>query len=226
MNGIFQDFTIYKRYSTHDKVQIAKALDFAKKHHQRQKRESGEDFISHPIRVAKILLQLEVIPEITTAALLHDVLEDTNAHFEDLHQEFGFNIAKLVNTLSKSHKIKLLKHNSDAERKALHHHFLDTIKDPKAAIIKVADRLHNIRTLNFLAPERQKRIACATVKAYVPLAYEIGTKKIAQELEIKSQNYLSPQELTHAQKVAQKYTREIKAKDYHQNALEECRLSF
>ncbi len=220
--NIFSSFPIYQQYSIHDKFQIARALDFAEKAHSKEKRENGDDYITHPIAVAKIIMELNVIPEIVISALLHDVLEDTPVNFEEMHHEFGFHIAKIVNMLSKSYKIKILDHNSDEERKLLHHYFLETISDPKAAIIKIADRLHNMRTLEYTKVEKQKRKSLETIKIYVPLALEMGLPEISKELEEIAKKYLTKEEYVRAKEVSINYDKEIQEKGYHKNAIEKC----
>jgi len=211
-------------YSTHDRVQILKALDFMKKAHNSQKRQSGEKYEIHPIAVANIVIEKKVIPEIIIAALLHDVLEDTSVTFDEMYHEFGFQIAKIVNMLSKSHKIKIIEHGSDLERKLLHHQFLETIKDPRSAIIKVADRYHNISTLEYLSTEKKTRISTETIKIYVPLAYEMGLSDLSTDLEQKSKKYLSEEQYLQAKKISKNYDQEIREKGYHKNAIEKCVL--
>ncbi len=222
----FKDIFIFKHYSTHDKMQVIKALDFAKNAHKSQKRANGDPYIVHPIAVAKIVLELKAIPEITEASLLHDTIEDTSVNFEDIHHEFGFHVAKIVNTVSKSHKIQLLEHNSEEERKALHHMFLETIKDPKSALVKVADRLNNIRTIDALTAEQENRISRETIKAYVPLAFEMGIPKIAEELHNLAKKHLDKKAYNHALEVMKKYDQEIKEKGYHKDAIDHCAFEF
>ena len=225
MNNIqtsFSEIPIYQHYATHDKTQIMRAFEYAKKSHEGQKRKSGEPYIVHPIAVTEIVMHLNVIPEIVISALLHDVLEDTPINFEDIHHDFGFHIAKIVNTLSKSHKIQILDHDTDEERKLLHHQFLELIKDSKAAIIKVADRLNNIRTLDHLSKEKQVRISLETIKMYVPLAYEMGIFDISKELHNTAQQYLSEGEYEHAKALSQIYEKEIQSKGYHKDAIDKC----
>jgi GTP pyrophosphokinase len=222
MTYSFSDLPIFDKYSVHDRVQIERAFSFAKKAHDGQLRQSGEDYFVHPYEVARVLMQLRAIPVIVISGLLHDVLEDTEVPFEELHNDFGFHIAKIVNTVSKSRKIEILDHDSDQERKLLHHQFLDTIKDPMATLVKVADRLHNMRTLNFTKPEKQRRKSIETIKMYYPLAKEIGVSRVANEFKEIASAYLDEKDLDHALDLSKQYDREIQEKGYHKNAIDHC----
>lgn len=218
----FNSLEIFSKYSLHDKVQITKAVEFSRRAHDGQLRQSGEEYFTHPFAVAKILMELKTIPVIVIAGLLHDVLEDTKVNFHEMHTEFGFHIAKIVNTVSKSRKIEILDHGSDGERKILHHQFLDTIKDPMATLVKIADRLHNMRTLNFTRAEKQKRKSLETIKMYYPLAREVGITNVAEELKSISEKYLEKSELEMAFEQSKSYEKEILEKGYHKNALDHC----
>jgi GTP pyrophosphokinase len=219
---LFLNNSVFSVYALHDKVQIKKAVDFAISSHQDQLRQSGEPYITHPLKVAEILLNLKVIPVITLSGILHDVLEDTEKTFKDLENMFGFHVAKIVNTVSKSRKIEILDHGSEEERKLLHHQFLDTIKDPMATLVKIADRLHNMRTLEFTDQEKKVRKSLETIKMYYPLALEVGLPDIAEELLVISKKYLEHDKVLKAIEISKQYEEEIKDKGYHKNAIDHC----
>ncbi len=222
MKYSFNNIENFKKFTLEEKIQILKALDYAKKKHANQKRNTGEDYIIHPYYVALILLEQNLLPCIIVAGILHDVLEDTKTSFEDLEKEFGFDVAKTVNAVSKSRKIQLFQHESDEERKGLHHLYLDTIKNPKSALIKIADRLHNMRTLEFKEKDRQKIKSEETVKMYVPLAKEMWALKIAEELKELSLKYLTKDEYDLAVAHSKLYEKEIIEKWHHKNAIDQC----
>lgn len=169
---------------------IRKAYDFAKKAHGAQKRESGEDFFSHPVAVAEIITELRLDSEAVAAALLHDVLEDTNVKPETIEREFGKEVYTLVRSLTATSKEQGLI-NQDAQniRKVL----LATAKDIRIILIKLADRLHNMRTLKYLPSEKQLRIAKESMDIYAPVAYKLGMYKIKTELEDLAFKFLNPQ---------------------------------
>ncbi len=172
---------------------IDRALAFSASAHRGQKRMSGEDFISHSIAVASILV--EQLPDATSiaAALLHDVVEDSDVRAEDLAQEFGAEVAGLVDGLT---KISHLTFRSTAERQVENYRklLLSIAKDARVIIIKLADRLHNMRTLQHLTPERRERIALETREIYAPLAHRFGMAGIKADLEDLSFKFLEPED--------------------------------
>jgi len=208
-------------YTSEDKLIIIRAYEFAKHAHQGQKRSTGEEYIIHPVAVSKILLNLHVKPEIIVIALLHDTLEDTEASFKDLEEKFGFDIAKAVNALTHTKIIGSIHDLPEAKRREKHHLFLDTIKDPKAALVRIADRLHNMRTIDFLSQERQKNNALETVKMIAPLAKEIGVHGIEEELLKISHGILCSEDFEDAQKKSTMFQREIQEKGYFKNKIQE-----
>lgn len=161
--------------------QITKAYQLAKNKHAGQKRLTGEDYIIHLIEVDKILSNLNVEPNTLIAGLLHDILEDTDIAFQTLIDLFGEDIANLVEHCTKLSKLIFNQnsHQSDNHQKI----FLAIAKDIRVVIIKIADRLHNMRTLNILKPEKQIRIAKETLEIYVPLTHRLGLFQIKSELE-------------------------------------------
>ena len=170
---------------------ISKAYDFAKKKHEGQLRKSGEPYFMHLTEVAYILSELRCDTQTIVAALLHDCVEDTSVKIEDIKKEFGDDVATIVDGVTKIQRVKLKKEENLAEniRKII----LATGKDYRVILVKLADRLHNMRTLKFLEPERQKEIAKETLEIYVPIAYKLGMYNIKSEMEDLCLKYLNPE---------------------------------
>jgi len=160
---------------------IQKAYQFANQAHQGQKRKSGEDYINHCLGTAKILTDLKLDSETIAAALLHDVLDDTKVTVEQLEKEFGSNIVKLVKGVCKIGKIKYYGLERTVEN--FRRLFLAMAEDIRVIMIKLADRLHNMRTISALSEEKQRRIALETLEIYAPIAYRLGMRRISGELE-------------------------------------------
>lgn len=183
---------------------IERAYHYAKNKHGDQKRRSGEPYITHPIAVAQILTHLKVDPPTIVSALLHDVVEDTETPLKEIKAEFGEVIAQLVDGLTKIRKIKF---RSTQEKMAENFRkmILAMAKDLRVIIVKLADRLHNMRTLGALPPEKRHRIAMETLDIYAPLANRLGIHGIKSELEdlcLKETKYETYREI--ADKVAGK----------------------
>lgn len=182
-------------YNEADCQQIAYALNFAIECHKNQRRESGEPYVEHPIAAATILVDLGMDVPCICAALLHDVVEDTNCDEATLKKKFGEEIAGLVDAVTKLSKLKS-KFTSQVEAQA--ENFRKLIfaisKDLRVLFIKLADRLHNMRTLDALKPEKQLRIARETLEIYAPMAARLGISPIKTELEDLSMKYLYPEE--------------------------------
>ena len=172
---------------------IRRAYDFAKSKHGEQLRRSGEPYIIHPVQVAYILSTLGLDESTICAALLHDVIEDTDVTLQDLSKEFSPEIAEMVDGVTKLGK---LNYTSEQEQQVENYRkmFLAMGKDIRVILIKLADRLHNMRTLKYLARDRQIANARETMDLYAPLANRLGMYSLKWELEDLSFKYLYPEE--------------------------------
>lgn len=189
-----------KKYHPSDDISmIAKAYNIAEKAHEGQFRKSGEPYIIHPLNVAIILAELELDKETIVAGLLHDVVEDTVMTQEDLEREFGSDVTLLVDGVTKLEKIPLSSDVDQSEAKLemqaenLRKMFLAMAKDIRVILIKLADRLHNMRTLQYQKLESQQRIARETREIYCPIAHRLGISKVKVELDDLSLKYLEPE---------------------------------
>jgi GTP pyrophosphokinase len=161
---------------------LTRAYRFSERAHSGQKRSSGEDYVSHCVEVAKILADLQLDSVTVASGLIHDVVEDTEITVADIEREFGREIAQIVDGLTKIGNLPL---NSSQERQVENYRklLLSIAKDARVILIKLADRLHNMRTLDYLAPEKRRRIAQETRDLYAPLAHRFGMAKMRWELE-------------------------------------------
>lgn len=172
---------------------IEKAYKVAKEAHKDQKRKSGEPYIIHPLSVAIILADLEMDKESIAAGLLHDVVEDTSITREQLASEFSEEIAELVDGVTKLGQVPLDADKVEVQAENLRKMFLAMAKDIRVIIIKLADRLHNMRTLKYMRPEKQKEKARETMEIYAPLAQRLGISRIKIELDDLALKYLEPE---------------------------------
>lgn len=194
---------------------IAKAYNYAVIAHGEQKRKSGEPYIIHPVEVALILTEIEMDSASICAALLHDVIEDTSFDYKNLEQEFGEEIAMLVEGVTKLSRINF-KTREEAQAENLRKMFLAMAKDIRVVLIKLADRLHNMRTLNFQPEPKQKQVAQETMDIFAPLAHRLGVFKFKWQLEDLSFLYLQPEMYY---EVAQRLKTKRKEREDYVNAL-------
>lgn len=176
----------------YDFAHIIEAYNFAKEAHSGQKRKSGEDFFIHPLHVSLILAELKMDEETIIASLLHDVIEDTEVSKDEIEEKFGEVIAQLVDGVTKLGKIHYeSKEKLQAEN--LRKMFLAMAEDIRVILIKLADRLHNLRTLQFMPDHKKKEKAKETLEIYAPIAHRLGISTMKWELEDKSLQYLEPE---------------------------------
>ena len=184
--------TIQEIYEGSQRDLLIKAYEYTKAAHANQKRASGEPYFIHPCAVADILMGLGLDSATIAAALLHDVIEDTECTADDIKNEFGEEVLALVSGVTKLEKI-VFKSKEDENAENFRKIFVAMAKDVRVIIIKLADRLHNMRSLNFLSHERQQRMANETLDIYAPLAGRLGISQIKCELEDLCLKYLDPE---------------------------------
>src|SRR5437016_1822472 len=170
---------------------IRKAYEFSLKHHEGQTRASGEPYLIHPLEVAIVLADMKLDSSAIAAGLLHDAIEDTDVTHEDIRREFGEQVAHIVEGVTKIDKIEFA---SKEERQAenVRKMIFAMVDDIRVVLIKLADRLHNMRTLEHLEPERQQQIAQETLDIYAPIAHRLGMGKVRGELEDLAFRYTDP----------------------------------
>ena len=192
---LYQDLirAIRKYHPSDDLTMIEKAYKIADEAHKEQKRKSGEPYIIHPLCVAIILADLEMDKETIAAGLLHDVVEDTIMTLEQLTKEFGSEVAFLVDGVTKLTQLNWDKDKVEIQAENLRKMFLAMAKDIRVILIKLADRLHNMRTLQYMTPEKQKEKSKETMEIYAPIADRLGISKIKIELDDLALRYLEPE---------------------------------
>jgi guanosine-3',5'-bis(diphosphate) 3'-pyrophosphohydrolase len=172
---------------------LRRAYLFSAREHRGQVRQSGEPYLVHPLEVANILAELKLDPVCVATGLLHDIVEDTETSIEEIEEYFGSEIAHLVEGVT---KISKLDHSSYEERQALNMRkmLLAMVDDVRVVLVKLADRLHNMRTLEYLPAEKRRRIAQETLDVYAPIAHRLGMSRVRGELEDLAFKYLEPEE--------------------------------
>ncbi len=185
--------SIRKYHPSEDISMVEKAYEAASKAHAGQKRKSGEPYITHPLYVAIILAELEMDKETIVAGLLHDVLEDTVMTEEEITEQFGEEVALLVDGVTKLGKLSYDADKEEVQAENLRKMFLAMAKDIRVIIIKLADRLHNMRTLQYMSREKQLEKARETMDIYAPIAQRLGISRIEKELDDLSLKYRDPE---------------------------------
>lgn len=179
-----------ERRPSEDLTLLRRAFEFAAIRHAGQRRDSGEPYMAHPLAVADILVEMQMDQVCLVTALLHDTLEDTTATLEEIRREFGDEVARCVNGVTKLSKIEM--HNrEERQAESVRKMLLAMVEDIRVIIVKLADRLHNLRTLDSLSRERQERIAAETLELYAPIAHRLGMGKLRAELEDLGFRYLN-----------------------------------
>ena len=197
MNGFEELMAALKESNRpYDFDMITQAYEYADKAHEGQMRQSGEPYITHPIAVARILVELGMDTETICAGLLHDVVEDTASTLDEIKKMFGADVALMVDGVTKLTNSNLSHMLSKEDRQAenLRKMFLAIANDVRVVVIKLADRLHNMRTLGYCSKEKRVRKARETMDVYAPLADRFGMGAIKVELEDLSFSYLMPEE--------------------------------
>ncbi len=178
-------------YSVEDQKKILTAAECSRKLHDGQRRDSGEPYFVHPLQVSQVLIEMNMDADVISAALLHDVLEDTRMNRVDLRREFGKEVESLVNGVTKISVVKA-KNKSVQESDTIRKMLLAMIKDIRVILIKLADKLHNMRTLEFKPPQRRREIAQETLDIYAPLAGRLGISWLKDELEDLALKHINP----------------------------------
>jgi len=174
-----------------DLAPLEKAFRFASKWHHGQMRDSGEPYMVHPVKVAHILADMRMDPVAMETGLLHDIVEDTSVKLETIRKEFGEEVARCVDGVTKLSKLDFYS-AEDRQAESFRKMLLAMVEDIRVMMVKLADRMHNMRTLVYLSPERRERIARETIEIYAPIAHRLGMGKVRGELEDLSFQYLEP----------------------------------
>ncbi|MFG6350836.1 MAG: HD domain-containing protein [Oscillospiraceae bacterium] len=174
-----------------DTVRIRAAFEYANEHHGPQLRKSGEPYITHPLAVAEIINELDLDQDSIIAALLHDCIEDTDSTHDDIARLFGSQVADLVEGVTKLTRMQYTS-REDEQMENLRKMFMAMAKDVRVILIKLCDRLHNMRTLQYQSGAKQKEKALETMEVYAPIAHRLGMQKLKWELEDLALCYLDP----------------------------------
>lgn len=185
-----------------DLALLRRAYEFSAAQHQEQKRVSGEPFVSHPLEVANVLADMKLDVVCLMAGMLHDVVEDTPTTIERIRQEFGPDVARIVEGVTKISRLEFVS-PQDQQAENLRKMVLAMVDDIRVVLVKLADRLHNMRTLECLPPEKRERIAAETLEIYAPIAHRLGMGKIRGELEDLAFRYLEPEAFEEVQKAVE-----------------------
>lgn len=211
------------QYPTEQYEKILQAYEFAKKAHEGQKRQSGEDYFVHPCAVSEILIDMGLDSETIMAAFLHDVIEDTPHTSEELNELFGKSVVMLVNGVTKLNKLQF-KSSVDEQAENLRKMLFAMSDDIRVIIIKLADRLHNMRTLLFKSADRQKEISRETLDIYAPIAERLGMGTIKGELEDLAMRYLNPDDYyALVQKISSK---KVERQEFVQNVVKDIKAKL
>ncbi|MEO6974868.1 MAG: bifunctional (p)ppGpp synthetase/guanosine-3',5'-bis(diphosphate) 3'-pyrophosphohydrolase [Gallionella sp.] len=209
---LLEELSTYLKPTDVEHVRVA--IEFSRAAHQGQMRQSGDPYVTHPIAVARILTPLHIDAQAIIAALLHDVVEDTEVTSEQVAEKFGKPVAELVDGLSKLDRIRF-ETREDAQAENFRKMLLAMARDVRVILIKLADRLHNMRTLDSMAHDKRERIARETMEIYAPIANRLGLNDLHHELQDMSFKYLHPNRyavLTKALQVARGNRREVVGK--------------
>ncbi len=198
-------------FSSEERKFVTDVYQFAETAHHGQKRKSGEDYIKHSLHVARILSEIGMDEKTIAAGILHDVPEDTTITLDQVEKNFGDEVAYLVDGVTKLGKIKLRGSKEEYYLENLRKMFLAMAQDIRVVIIKLADRLHNMRTLEHLPPEKRERIARETMEIYAPIANRLGIGEIKGELEDICFMYLDPEHYQETKKIEETYLHDGKA---------------
>src|ERR1035441_2651704 len=174
-----------------DLTALQQAFRFASKYHEGQTRDSGEPYMAHPVLVAHILADMRMDVVAMETGLLHDVVEDTSVTVEQVRKEFGPEVARCVDGVTKLTKLDVFS-AEDRQAESVRKMLLAMVEDIRVILVKLADRIHNMRTLGYLSPERRERIARETIEIYAPIAHRLGMGKVRGELEDLAFQHLEP----------------------------------
>ena len=207
---------LYKNYTEEELKSVLEAYEFAKLQHAEQFRRSGEPYIIHPLKVAQILAEMKLDTVSIKAGLLHDVVEDTATPLLEIEQRFGKEVARIVDGVTKIDRLKIDQKNFDQKAETVLKMFFAMSQDIRVIMVKLADRLHNMRTMEFQSPETQKKKAKETLQIVTPIAHRLGIYTIKWQLEDLSFKYLYPEEYAHIASLvdSKRADRELIAQEY------------